>query len=129
MDVCIDERGHHQPTGGIDFTRRATVGRKFANDAGKVAVLRGDIHQPIMTVKLCMTDDKIILHMKFLNWARLSPLPQIQSEQQAVVPASFCKSRHRWEVPASSLQINNRAPVQINTPQKLKGPTPENKAQ
>ena len=67
MNVCIDERGHHQPTGGIDFTRRAAVRRKFADDAGKVAVLHGDIHQPIMTVKLSMTDDKIILHMRFLN--------------------------------------------------------------
>src|SRR5947208_15340047 len=115
MDVCIDERGRHQPTGGIDFTRRATVGRKFANDAGKVAVLRGDIHQPIMTVKLSMTDDKIILHMRLLNWARLSPFPQIQSEKQAVVTACFCKLVHGWQLAATSLQFTTLAAAQFDT--------------
>src|SRR5258706_9612735 len=65
MDMCINERGRNESTGSIDLASSG-IGGKVAGNSGKVPILNSDIDKTLMAVKLCMTNDEIIMHKKFL---------------------------------------------------------------
>src|SRR5205807_1236387 len=105
MDMRINERGRDKSTGGIDLAR-SRIGGKVASNSGKVPILNSDIDKTLMAVKLCVTNDEIIMHKKFLfylislksSWPYSSSAATSRQEKESVSITSIEDERLIEEV-------------------------------
>src|SRR3989442_5791143 len=64
MHVGVDEGGRYQSASNVDFACGTVFCRGIGwFEGGEVPILNGNVDEALMTVEVCLTDDKVVVHM------------------------------------------------------------------